>query len=289
LQGGLALGFNTAQLNRDFDYSGTTTNQIQALSLASYFSNAVSNRFLLRALAHATNDAVSLEYRARSYFAANCAQCHQPGGIISAFWDARIVTPGPQAGIINGPLNNNFGDTNNRVIVPGALANSVLFQRVANLGSGHMPPLATSVISTQAVTLLAAWITNDLPDYVGFPAWQANYFGATNGPAAALADPDADGAKNYLEYLTHTDPTNSLDAWQISIALSNGAAQVVFPQIANRGFEVQAAPSLDTSSWLPLNVPANAPFFAISNRTASVEDIISTDTNRFYRVRVFEP
>jgi hypothetical protein len=289
-QGGFALGFNTAQINRDFNYSGSTTNQIEALSLAGYFSNAISNRYLLPTLAHATNNAISLEYRARSYLAANCAHCHQPGGGVFALWDARITTPGPQAGIINGPLNNNFGNTNNLVIVPGTLSNSILFQLVANLGPGHMPPLPTSVINTQAVTLLAAWITNELPANLSFAAWQSNYFGATNAPdAAAQADPDADGARNYLEFLTHTDPTNSLDAWKISIALSNGSAQIVFPQIANRGFEVQNAPNLSAGSWSPLNVPANAPFFSISNRTDIVADVLPAATNKFYRVRVFEP
>jgi mono/diheme cytochrome c family protein len=289
-QGGFALGFNTAQFNRDFDYSGTTTNQIQALSLAGYFGNAVSNRYLLPALAHATNDAVSREYRVRSYLAANCVQCHQPSGGTFALWDARITTPGPLAGIINGPLNNNLGNTDNRVIVPGTLSNSILFQRVANLGPGHMPPLATSIINTPAVTLLAAWITNDLPADVSFAAWQSNYFGATNAPnAAAQADADADGAKNYLEFLTHTDPTSSLDAWKISITLSNASAQIVFPQIANRGFEVQDAPRLSTDSWSPVNVPANAPFFSISNRTGVVADVLPAATNKFYRVRVFEP
>src|SRR6185436_18570860 len=65
--GGLALGFNTAQLNRDFDYSGTVTNQITALSLAGYFNTNVTDIHSLRALAQPANTAVSLEYRVRSY------------------------------------------------------------------------------------------------------------------------------------------------------------------------------------------------------------------------------
>lgn len=290
-QGGFALAFNTAQLNRDLDYSGAVTNQIEALRLAGYFSNPVSHRYVLPALAHATNAAVSREYRVRSYLAANCAQCHQPGGIQSALWDARLSTPGPFAGIINGALHNDFGNPNNRVIVPGSLANSVLFQRVANLGGSHMPPLATSVIHDEAVALLAAWITNDLPNYVGFKSWQVSYFGSTN-TANAGPDDDADGdsAKNYLEYLTQTNPTNSLSAWRISADLANGTPQIAFPQIANRAFEVQAISALGGSnSWLPLDVPGNQPFFARSNRTASIPDTLLSDTNKFYRVRVYEP
>lgn len=291
-QGGFALGFNTAQLNRDHDYGGTVTNQLDALSDAGYFNNTVSNRYLLRALVAATDDTVSREYRVRSYLAANCVQCHQAGnGPAPAMWDARLSTIGPQTGIINGALNNNFGDSNNRVIAPGSLSNSIMLQRIANLGSGHMPPLDTTVVNTQAVALLSAWITNDLAAYQSFADWQLVYFGSTNAPnAAALADPDNDGAKNYLEYLTGTVPTNSADAWRISLTASGTGAQIGFPQIANRGFEVQSTTSLINSNfWAALNVPGNAPFFSSSNRAAQVPFPIVPATPTFYRVRVFEP
>ena len=290
-QGGFALGFTTAQINRNLDYGTTITNQIEALSLAGYFTSAVSNRYLLPALAQATNGNVSLEYRARSYLAANCVQCHQPGGVNYALWDARINTPGPQTGIFNGRLNNDFGNTNNRVIVPGSLANSVLFQRVANLGSGHMPPLATSVLNTEAIGLLSAWITNGLSGYQSFMDWQLVYFGSTNDVIAQpLADPDRDRAENYLEYLTATIPTNATSAWGISIKRSSTNVQLNIPQVANRAFEVQATTNLlNSDSWSALNLPANAPSFPSSNRTAVVEDIVQPGPLRFYRARVFEP
>jgi len=290
-QGGFALGFNTAQLNRDFDYNGSITNQIEALALAGYYGNTVSNRHLLAALAPATNDAVSLEYRVRSYLAANCVQCHQPGGIQSTLWDARINTPGPFNGIVNGPLNNDFGDTNNRVIVPGSLSNSILLQRIARFGPSHMPPLATSVINAQAVELVSAWITNGLSSYQSYADWQSYYFGSPSAPnAAQLADPDADGAKNYLEYLTETVPTNAVSAWGIAITRSNDNARIVIPQVANRAFEVQGTLDLlDGNSWTPLNLSGNAPFFPISNRTAVVEEAIPSGSSRYYRARVYEP
>jgi hypothetical protein len=60
--------------------------------------------------------------------------------------------------------------------------------------------------------------------------------------------------------------------------------------VANRGFEVQVTPDfLNPALWSPFDVPANAPFFSISNRTAVVEDALAPDTNKFYRVRVFAP
>lgn len=288
---GFSLGFNTAQLNRDVNYNGTVTNQIEALSRAGYLNSSVSNRYLLPALAPATNASVSLEYRVRSYLAANCSACHQPGAPAQALWDARITTPGPQSGIINGALINELGDPDNRVIVPGSLSKSALFERVANLGDSHMPPLATAVVDAQAVALLAAWITNDLPAYMSYPAWQTNYFGSTNAAnAALLADPDGDRAKNYLEYLTGTVPTNTSSGWGVSIALSNGAVQIVIPHVANRAVEVQATTNLlNPGSWSALNQPDNAPFFPASNRTTLVAEPATGTTPKYYRVRVYEP
>jgi hypothetical protein len=120
----------------------------------------VTNNGSWLALAAATNVAASLEQRVRSYLAANCLSCHQPGGLPEqvAGWDARITTPLTAAGLVNDALINDLGDTNNRVVKFASLSNSVLYRRVASLGAEHMPPLATSVINTQAVALLAAWI-----------------------------------------------------------------------------------------------------------------------------------
>src|SRR5581483_5977069 len=157
---GLALGLNAPQMDRNLTYSNSTLNQLQVLSDAGYFGSPVTNIPSVTPLAAATNASMSLEYRSRSYLAANCVQCHQPGGTGFGLWDARFSTPLAQAGLINGPLINNFGDSNNCVIKMGSLSNSVLLTRVANMGTFHMPPLATSVINTSAVQLLSAWITN---------------------------------------------------------------------------------------------------------------------------------
>jgi hypothetical protein len=39
----------------------------------------------------------------------------------------------------------------------------MLYQRIAELGPGHMPPLATSVLDHDAIALVAQWITNIAP------------------------------------------------------------------------------------------------------------------------------
>src|SRR5439155_2142506 len=128
--------------------------------------------------------------RVRSYLFANCSQCHQPGGTSQAIWDARLTTTTASAGIVNGTLLDNLTDSNNRVIKPAFTSNSVLLTRLSTPGLLRMPPLDSTVLDTNAISLVSRWITNDLPSYQTFADWQIAKFGATNAlNAAASSDP----------------------------------------------------------------------------------------------------
>ena len=162
-------------MNRNFTYGSLTTNQISALNAAGYFSPpATNNPATLLALAAATNTAFSLEYRARSFLAANCSQCHQPGGTAQqAGWDARITTPTASASLVKGVPANNFGSTNNFIIAPQSPGNSILLTRIStrdlgSLPSIQMPPLDSMLVDTQGVQLVSNWILSLPPD--GAPA-----------------------------------------------------------------------------------------------------------------------
>ncbi len=247
---GFAAGFNTVQLNRDFNYGGSNANQIAVASAAGLFTAPATNLHALRALAAGTNTSASLEWRVRSYLAANCAHCHQPGGAALGYWTASITNATATAGLINGPLVNNGGNTNARVIVPGSAANSMLLTRIATRGPGQMPPLGTSVPDTQAVQLVRAWITNDLAG--GFN---------TNIPPVALA----------------AHPTN-------------GGASLLFTQPANRAYRLETATNLgDPVSWQFLNVPGNRPTFPASNSPISITDTPTNSLQKFYRLRLSTP
>ncbi len=289
---GFALGFGTAQLNRDVAYGpADVTNQLRRLSDVGYFHTNVASVNLLRALAHPTNDAVSVEYRARSYLEANCANCHFPGGAVPALFDARVHTPLSATEIINGILANNFGDTNNVVLRPGVLTNSILHTRIGLRGTGQMPPLASSVVDTQGVALIAAWI-GSLAGYQSFSDWQLAQFGATSGPGVGAEDDfDGDGAGNYLEYLTGTEPTNAASVWTgLAIAASGGAPRIGFERLPNRGFLVQVATDLVQGVWAPLDVPENRPTFSAAPHWVEMADPAADgDAMRHYRVNVYEP
>ncbi len=202
--GGFGLGFRTDQLNCPQDYGFGPTNEIQALSGAGYFSSPVTNDpSTLPALASQTNTAYSLEYRSRSFLAANCSQCHQPGGTAQpALWDARITTPTALAGLINGPLVNNLGDSNNYVISPLSLAHSVLLVRDSTRDLGvspsiQMPPLDSNLPDVPATNLLAQWIlsmTNEFWIGASPDPQSVNAGSSANYPVTFVATPDFTGS-----------------------------------------------------------------------------------------------
>ena len=162
-EGGYALGFSTAQLNVRHAYGAVTENEIKALSDAGYLANPPSDLTPLRTLALATDTNAPLEFRARSYFAANCAPCHQTGGThtLDVFWDARIASTLAETHLLQG------------YIVAGDVSQSRVIQRLSNINN-LMPPVGTAVINTNAVNLLTAWIT-------GLPTkpWASKDVGAT--------------------------------------------------------------------------------------------------------------
>jgi hypothetical protein len=288
---GFALGFNTVQMNKDIDYGSVVSNQLQVLNSAGYFSTSVTGFHTFRALAQPTNTAYSVEHRARSYLQANCRQCHfPPTGVPLVPWDARLFTPLSEAGIVNGDLFDDLGDSNNRVIVPGSTNLSVMHYRISRRGTDQMPPIATSIVDTQGVALIAAWI-GELTNHQTYAQWWAQHYGSTNNPNGdGDVDFDGDGNVNELEYLTGTNPTNPVgDAWDYGFAIASGVPQISFERIANRGFDVQYITNLLENGWQSLDVEANEPFFGATDENVVIEDPATNSAQRYYRINVYEP
>lgn len=98
----------------------------------------------LRKFATPTDPHASLEQRARSYLAVNCAHCHtvNGGGNSAMNFDPllplermRAINERPQHGDLNLP--------DARVIAPGAAGRSVIIPRIALRGPHQMPPVGT--------------------------------------------------------------------------------------------------------------------------------------------------
>ena len=160
--GGIALGFGTRQLNRDFNFGAGNENQIAHFESAGYFTNDPPDPAGLPKLYPSDDQTASIEDRARSYLAANCVNCHQDGGPSLGNWTARPDFATAVSGIVDGSLVNNGGDNFNRVLAPGDIPRSMLISRLAAVGDhgsplAAMPPLATNVVNQDAIDLLTQW------------------------------------------------------------------------------------------------------------------------------------
>lgn len=288
--GGYGLSVNTRQLNGPHTHGGQTWNQIKAWSNAGYFTAPVSNVNNMPAYAKANDLTQSLESRARSYLAVNCSNCHQPSGMVNYGWDARVTTPTDAAGIINGPIFGwDHGYPEAKIITPGDLYNSLLYQRVTG-GASRMPPLASTELDPTAAQLLGQWILDDLPSRRSFAQWQTQYFGSPQNPLAGPdEDPDSDGRKNREEYLSNTNPTDAssvLPPAQLASA-GGGLLQLWYTQPANRSAVIETSTTL-TGDWTLWDVPGNAPDFAVTETTRTLS-LPAGEASRFFRVRLAEP
>jgi uncharacterized repeat protein (TIGR03806 family) len=168
---GYILGVNTRQLNGHFTYpaTGQTDNQLRAWNRLGLFNPAFDETRIagFPKLSALTDLKAPLEDRARSYLDANCAQCHQPGGVGN--FDARYDTPADGQHIVNAPAAVTLGLDQARLVAPVDAAHSVLYQRMTSLvATVKMPPLARNQVDTQAAQVIRDWI-NSLPAKPGQP------------------------------------------------------------------------------------------------------------------------
>lgn len=288
--GGYALGFNLAQLNRDYDFADGKTNQLFALSDAGYFSRTLSNYFLLPAYAAVDDESSSREYRVRSYLSVNCAYCHQPGGTGRGTWDGRSTIDLWHAGLVNGPLIDSRANPEARVVVPGSITNSMIHQRITEDGTYHMPPLGPSSVDTEFENLLSTWITTDLPNAKSFEQWQAAYFGSASAPSAAPdADPDHDGLQNLGEYLLGTNPTDPNSHWRATIADGATQGMLSFPTVQNRAIVVEKTVDVTSGIWNPVIDPANAFRFPATGGNVNTILVPKPNGQEYYRFKVIAP
>ena len=164
---GVALGPETSQMNRDFTYpqTGRTHGQLETLDTISMFSSPLQGTpATLPALPDPMDTGVAPGDRARAYLHTNCAQCHQPGGPTPVNVDLRYTT---SIGNMNAcdvvPEEGDLGLTMARIIAPGDASRSVLVERMNRRDPVGMPPLGSSIVDADGVTLVTDWI-NGLAD-----------------------------------------------------------------------------------------------------------------------------
>lgn len=110
------------------------------------------------------DESADLNLRARSYLQANCAHCHRMGGGGSANIDLNYAFDNTRTKTIDvAPTQGTFGITDARIIASSDPSRSVLFYRMAKLGSGHMPHTGSVEIDAKGLDLIAKWIAQMPP------------------------------------------------------------------------------------------------------------------------------
>ena len=286
-QAGHALSFNTRQLNLSSNMNGFIGNQIALLEGHGFLTNSAGSPNVLPRHVRPDETGYSVEGRARSYFAVNCANCHRPGGTATpAAWDGRAHVTLAQTGLINGAAINNRGNPLNKLVVPGDTAHSVVLNRMAvTNGFTRMPPLASNELDATNIALVTDWITNSLPSRQTYQQWRQQHFGNTTSPEGEPGiDAEGDGMTNEAECIAGTNPLRGDSAFRL-IPITIGQIRILqFNLPANRSFRIER--TTDFGAWLPLDAPNNdgLPFAA-----GSVYFVIPIDAEkRFYRARLWE-
>lgn len=161
---GRALGPETAQLNRDFQYptTGRTANQLTTHNFIQTLSPPLAGTpSSLPSMPDPADTNAPLANRARAYLHTNCSQCHRPGSGIAqmdlrysaTFAATNTCGVSPQSGDVGLGVNA-------RLIVPGNAALSIIPNRMNRRDANAMPPLGSNAVDTAGVTLINQWINS---------------------------------------------------------------------------------------------------------------------------------
>ena len=243
-QGGLGARLQHGAIEQDRSTMALgPENQIAALSQAGYFSSAVTNVHTLRSLAaarrlraSASNIASAPTSRPIAFNAINRAVPPPPPGTRAS----------PRSTAQRGHRQRRARQRRRQYEQPGDQTRDrwrirCCLQRISTRGPGQMPPLDSTIVDTQAVALVSAWITNDLPAYQTFADWQIAFFNSTNAPQCRRRRRSRWRRREKQPRVPDRDRADQLRSMpgDISIARSNGTAQIIFP--ANRQSRFRSA------------------------------------------------
>lgn len=285
-QAGYALSFNTRQLNRNHTINGFTGNQLDLFNDSGIFSNAIERPNVLPRHLRADETTYPVEARVRSYLDVNCAYCHKSGGTAPTGWDGRASLTLDQTGLLNGIPVSNGGSSENKLVVPGDLAHSIVYNRVAVAnGFTRMPPLASNETDPAGIALLTEWITQALPARKTYTQWRQEKLGSLSSPASEPgADPDGDGRTNQQEFLAATDPLSASSVFTATPSIVNGQFRLSFYAPENKSIQVES--SSDLTTWTLWDIPGNEGL----PETGGMKSLQgpASDGRHFFRLRLKE-
>ncbi len=284
-QAGHALSFRTRQLNRDGEIAGLSGNFLELLHTSGYLDSPPDDSDTLPRHVAPDESDYSLEARARSWMAVNCAYCHNDQGTVPADWDASAHLKLFETGLVNGLPGGTLLDPDDRLVVPGEEEHSVIVHRAAaRNGYTRMPPLATSEIDETGVQLLIDWIESELPGRQSYDDWRTSIFGASPDGEPG-EDPDGDGRDNETEFLQMTNPQVADAPPGIAVAENASGLTLTLPDLPGRGHILES--STDLGTWTPWPVEGNDGLSRPPGQPWSVE-VPADEPHRFFRARIEE-
>ena len=156
---GDVLGVRTGQLRRPYAYPGGIDDQLRSWNHVGLFTVDVGNVAAYAPWTDPRDTSASVGLRARGYMAANCAQCHLPGGPAPGGLDLRWgVAPGAMNVVGVRPTQGDLGLADPWRVRAGDRASSVLYLRVTRLDATRMPPLAHELLDPDADLWIGGWI-----------------------------------------------------------------------------------------------------------------------------------
>jgi glucose/arabinose dehydrogenase len=287
---GSALSFNTRQLNRNGVIAGMTDNLLTLLHSTGYLPGLNENPAALPRHVQPNETQYSVESRVRSYLAVNCSYCHQPGGPTPPSWDGRPQLNLWQTHLINGVPQGAGSNPSDRLIRPGNLNESIVWNRVARTnGYTQMPPIATNEKDNEAIQLLADWILNTLPLRQDYDSWRLAYFGDLVSPQGErTANPDGDRDSNEAEFLNYSNPTNGFSLYVPKIRVNSTNVTIELPNFLGRRVTVDTSTDLGFSDpwsrWLVTGNDGIPPAPGLTNTLTGP----ATDPKRFFKIRIEE-
>ena len=280
---GQALGLRTWQLNSLLAYPGTgrTDNQLATWSAIGMFDRTLAPDEIAafpRAV-RVDDPTASLDSRVRSYLDANCAHCHQPGGVRAGF-DARFSTPLHQQQLVNGPVADALGIAGAALVRPQSVAQSIVHARMAAIEAHRrMPPLGRSIPDARALAALTEWIgalrTEAMVPGTAVAGVSAEYFSgiAFNSRVLTRTEPVIDFAWGNAGSPGTTVPAEQFSArWTGEIVIPTTGSWT-FATVTDDGARLWLDGQLVVDKWIdqaPTEWPAPALTFTAGQRVRFV-------------------
>ena len=287
ITGGYALGFNTRQLNHLLSRQQPSKNFLDFLHDGGFLDVDPGPASLLPYFISPEAAEGSLDLKARSYLAVNCASCHQPGGTETNSFDLRPHRILARTGLIDGSSI----DANMKLVTRGKPDESSLLARMLSReGSTGMPPLDSKEIDPIGTNLIRRWIEQGLTDYLTLEEWRDYHFGASKDTLGAVeGDADHDGDSNGLEYLNQTNPLSAMERSALRLIARPGRVVLVFGGGDFAQYQVEH--SVDLENWSELPNAGNR-ILTLSEGKQTIEVSLPgqnwLEPRSFYRLRVDE-